>query len=68
MHCKSVGSKPGSVRLIAQWSLVFGPGAIAEAHTADEGIGVEEILQARRILDSLLFTRSSMGRRSGRLL
>ena len=36
-------------------TLVFGPGDIAQAHTADESIDVEEILQARRILDALLF-------------
>jgi acetylornithine deacetylase/succinyl-diaminopimelate desuccinylase family protein len=36
-------------------TLVFGPGDIAQAHTADESIEVEQILQARRIFDSLLF-------------
>jgi acetylornithine deacetylase/succinyl-diaminopimelate desuccinylase-like protein len=36
-------------------TLVFGPGDIAQAHTADESIDIEEVLQARRISDSLLF-------------
>ena len=36
-------------------TLVFGPGDVAQAHTADESIDVEEILQARRILNALLF-------------
>jgi acetylornithine deacetylase/succinyl-diaminopimelate desuccinylase-like protein len=36
-------------------TLVFGPGDIAQAHTASESIDIEEILQARRVLDSLLF-------------
>ena len=36
-------------------TLVFGPGDIAQAHSADESIDVEEILQARRILETLLF-------------
>jgi acetylornithine deacetylase/succinyl-diaminopimelate desuccinylase family protein len=36
-------------------TLVFGPGDITQAHTADESIEIEDILQARRILDALLF-------------
>jgi acetylornithine deacetylase len=36
-------------------TLVFGPGDITQAHTVDESICVEEIIQARRILETLLF-------------
>jgi acetylornithine deacetylase/succinyl-diaminopimelate desuccinylase family protein len=36
-------------------TLVFGPGDVAQAHTADESVDVEEIIQARRILNALLF-------------
>jgi acetylornithine deacetylase/succinyl-diaminopimelate desuccinylase family protein len=38
-------------------TLVFGPGDIAQAHTAEESIEIEQIFQARRIVEELLFGR-----------
>jgi acetylornithine deacetylase/succinyl-diaminopimelate desuccinylase family protein len=64
--CKSAGTRPvlGTADYATDAcllqaagipTLVFGPGDIAQAHSADESIDVEEILQARRILGDLLF-------------
>jgi acetylornithine deacetylase/succinyl-diaminopimelate desuccinylase family protein len=65
--CKSAGTEPVlgtadyatdacALQAAGIPTLVFGPGDVAQAHTADESIDVEEILQARRILDALIFT------------
>ena len=35
-------------------SLVFGPGSIAQAHTADESIDLDQVDQAARILCRLI--------------
>jgi acetylornithine deacetylase/succinyl-diaminopimelate desuccinylase-like protein len=64
--CKSAGTAPSlgtadyatdacTLQAAGVPTLVFGPGDIAQAHTADESIDVKEIFQARRILDALLF-------------
>jgi acetylornithine deacetylase/succinyl-diaminopimelate desuccinylase family protein len=64
--CKAAGTEPAlgtadyatdacTLQAAGIPTLVFGPGDIAQAHTADESIEAEQILQARRILDSLLF-------------
>jgi acetylornithine deacetylase/succinyl-diaminopimelate desuccinylase-like protein len=64
--CKSAGTEPAlgtadyatdacTLQAAGIPTLVFGPGDIAQAHTADESIDVEEMFQARRILDALLF-------------
>jgi acetylornithine deacetylase/succinyl-diaminopimelate desuccinylase-like protein len=64
--CKSAGTEPALgtadyatdacvLQAAGIPTLVFGPGDIAQAHTADESIDVDEILQARRVLGELLF-------------
>lgn len=64
--CQAAGTAPAlgvadyatdacTLQAIGIPTLVFGPGDIAQAHTAAENIEVEEILQARRILNELLF-------------
>jgi acetylornithine deacetylase/succinyl-diaminopimelate desuccinylase-like protein len=64
--CKSAGTEPKlgtadyatdacTLQAAGIPTLVFGPGDVAQAHTADESIDVEEVLQARRILGALLF-------------
>jgi acetylornithine deacetylase/succinyl-diaminopimelate desuccinylase family protein len=64
--CKAAGTEPSlgtadyatdacTLQAVGIPTLVFGPGDIAQAHTTGENIDVEEILQARRIVDALLF-------------
>ena len=64
--CKSAGAEPVlgtadyatdacTLQAAGIPTLVFGPGDVAQRHTADESIDVEEIMQARRILETLLF-------------